>query len=523
MQNIVIILMICSALISSNINAQNDFTVDIQVLVNTGDASPDGNGVFANQFFVPPMLNNQSQVLVWSSLVATTDPTTIDDFGYFRVSPQTNVVLARGGMTSATGSALRIDQQAINANGNSFAFNQQGLSDDGTAILIIPDNTGAWAMYAADEVQLQTLLQDGQMTAFGTVSALLNTVGLGVQVNDLTQASLPLFVDSTGIVSARIDSTSQQSLFAPGDPLPDGRTVSSIFGSSIVGGMNNSGNVMTGITTSNSGPITLGYYLTDGINTTKLLHTGEPAVDGLGSYSNTVGFTAIPHGNISNNGMAVIAQGVDDISNDYRGLFFYDGVMLNEWLRTGETLSGIGQVITINAAMFINNQATGLFSGRLETGAGAPVETVLIRHDGIITKIFSDFDQLAEPIDLQVRAPFSYALNAQGQVLLFGFVIADGVSREALFLYDRVDGLALIARVGMPFNGDTISDLNLALSFANVPSSTVYTSNATNAFNDLGEAAFAYTLSNGESGIALANVEFIDEDILLRDGFENNF
>ncbi len=403
MRNSAIMLLICISIVSTNTCAQNDFTVDIQVLVSTGDASPDGNGVFANQFFVPPMLNNQSQALIWSSLVATTDPTTIDDFGYFLVSRQTSITLARGGMTSAAGNALRIDQQAVNANGNPFAFNQQGLSSDGTAILVIPDNTGAWAMYAANGVQLQALLQDGEITVFGEVPALLSTVGLGIRTNDFAQASLPLFVDNTGIVNARIDSIEQQSLFAPGDILPDGRVVSSIFGSSIIGGMSNTGNVMAGISTSTSGAITLGYYLSDGINTTKILHTGEPAVDGLGSYSNTVGFTAIPHGNISHNGMALIAQGVDDISNDYRGLFFYDGEILNEWLRTGGTLPGIGQVVTINSGMFINNQATGLFSGRLETGAGAPVETVLIRHNGVVTKIFSDFDQLIEPIGLQVR------------------------------------------------------------------------------------------------------------------------
>jgi hypothetical protein len=167
----------------------------------------------------------------------------------------------------------------------------------------------------------------------------------------------------------------------------------------------------------------------------------------------------------------------------------------------------------------INDNNTLVYGAVVSTGIGN-VQQLLMRRGGVTIPVVSAFEVLPEPIGLEVRDPFTFALNEQDQVMFTAFVIAEGVGREALFLFDPEFGLALVARAGQPFAGDVLADIEVAL--PNTGNNIRYTHNAQNAFNNLGQQAFFYRLQNGQAGVALATTEFIPDksDLLFRDGFE---
>lgn len=511
MPRIILFCLLAQVVLTLNLYAAgntNSFSINLDILVKTGDASPDGNGVFANTLISPPILNNQSQVLIWSTLVATTDPSTIDDFGFYRLSRQNRITLVRGGDMAPTGEIINLSPQALTANLNRFS--QQGLSEDGSIRFALIRNNGTVAIHAANDTELLTLLESGQVTDFTDDLQLFANFFL---VNDTGQSSFLTLTQA--FAQAIVDEDSARLLITPGASLPNGRIANGSLFTSLVGGLNNQGQAALPVTTNATPPNNAGFYLSDGTQIDQIIHLGEPAVDGLGTYTTQLGMSSV-----SDSGTAVLTQLVDDINNDYTGLFFYNGNNLEEWTRTGNSIQGEGPLTTINGSLYVNDNDSGLFSGQLLRDAGVPVESVFYRANDVNKRIISDFEQLPAPIDLEVRGPFSYVLNTQDQILIFGFVIAEGLSRQAIFLYDPIDGLALVARTGMTLNGDTVTALDMALPpFSGL--GNLNSTNAMNSFNDQGEVAFSYALQNGEIGIVLATVEFVDEGFLFADGFEN--
>lgn len=518
--HILMAIFVCVLLVvGSQASAGNsDFTVDIDVLVVSGDSSPDGNGVFSNEFSLPPVLNNNSQVLFWARLLATIDPGPIDDAGFFRADRQSLINIARGGDTAATGNPLGLALTDI-TDGPRF-LRMYGIAGSGVVTYAAPDQNGEFAIYQADGQQTDVLVQNGENTAFGDDLDLSPGL-LALQFNDQGQSTFLTFADTVlgndTPLYVRTSQSGESVVFEPFQSLPDGRQIQlggflSLVQAAV--GLNNNGEVGATLTTGVS-MLDVGIYTGDSL--VKVLHTGEPAPDGLGTFSNTVGFTVTPLVEMNDQNQALALQAVDDINTDYRGLFFYDGVQLNEWGRTGEMSFG-GPLVDFGINFDLNNNGTGLY--RVISGDPVAVDRIVIRQaGGGETLIMSDFGQLPPPIELEARGPFSFLLNDNDQAMISGFVIADAASRAALFLYDPDDGLALVIREGMPFRGDTLTGFNVAMPV--FPATNRYRNNASNPFNDLGEMVFSYTLSNGESGIALASVEFVDEDLLLRDGFEN--
>ncbi len=104
------------------------------------------------------------------------------------------------------------------------------------------------------------------------------------------------------------------------------------------------------------------------------------------------------------------------------------------------------------------------------------VNQLIMHRDGVMQPIISAFSLLPDPIGLDVRDPFEFVINESDQVMFSAFVLADGISRKALFLHDPEYGLALVARVGQAFAGDVIEDIEVALPRTSV--AMIYTGDA---------------------------------------------
>ncbi len=485
-----------------------DFTVDTDILVRTADSSPDGNGVFSNEMLYP-VLNDAGQAVVWAKLLATSDPTPVDDWGFFRADRNTITAVIRGGDLSAYANPLRMDPGAISSN-LPILSRPYAIDSQGRVTVAAPDSSGQPAVYRADGLSLEPLLVEGAVTAFGTLTSFN---GATLQANDAGQFTTIALSSVVGQVLVRSDETGHTALFSPNQALPDGRVVSSIAFASQSVGFNNNGSAAGVLTTVGNG-FQLGVYTSDGVAAAKILHTGEPAPDGLGSF--VAGELSLPQQNDS--GQVLSLFDVDDVVLDYRGLFLGEGTQLNEVARVGDVLAD-GILGSFSGDIRVNNQDTLVFGVFAGTPVG-PARRLMMRRNGQSFPVITAGDQLPDPIGLEVRDPFTFALNNQDQVMISALVIAEGVSRQALFLYDPDKGLALVARAGMPFQGDILDSLEVALPF--YPNNMRSSHNAQNSFNNLGEVVFKYSLQNGQAGIALASVEFLPDlpDVLFRDGFE---
>lgn len=496
---------------SANLPAA-EFTVTTDIMVQTGQSSPDGNGVFSDRIQLP-VLNDAGEVLIWANLLATTDPGPLDDWGFYRADRNAVTRVFRGGEPSAQGHPLRLDPPAVTS---STFTRPYGLDAFGRVVLAAPDSMGGYAVYRDDGTDRLVLAQEGDPTALGTLFGINATVPGTLRSNDAGQASFLAFLSVPDQPMAdawvRADAGAPEPLLYSGQSLPDGRTVANLGLLNAV--LNNAGRIGATLNTSQSGFDT-GLYAGDGGSVVKLLHTGEPAPDGLGTLLG--GLVVFPFQQNDSGQMLAMAQ-VDDISQDYVGLFSGNGSGLSEVTRTGAATTD-GTILNLTGQFLINDNDTLVFGAVVTTSQGL-VEQLIMRRAGVMQPIVSAFSVLPDPIGLEVRGPFQFAINESDQVMFSAFVLADGFSRKALFLFDPEYGLALVVRAGQAFAGDVIEEIEVALPRPSV--AMIYTGNAQNAFNNFGEQAFYYRLQNGQAGVALAAVEFVpqESDLLFSDGFE---
>ncbi len=176
-------------LFSTSLSAA-EFNVTTDVLVQSWQPTPDGNGVFSDTIRLP-VLNDQGQVLIWANLLATTDPGPLDDWGFYVADRNAVTRVFRGGEPSAQGNPLRLDPLAL----TSSAFTRPyGLDALGRIVLAAPDSLGAYAVYRGDGIDRQVVAQNGDQTALGTLADIHATVPGTLRVNNAGQASFLAFL-----------------------------------------------------------------------------------------------------------------------------------------------------------------------------------------------------------------------------------------------------------------------------------------------------------------------------------------
>jgi len=171
-------------------------------------------------------------------------------------------------------------------------------------------------------------------------------------------------------------------------------------------------------------------------------------------------------------------------------------------VQTGDAFGG-ATFSDFDGTTDFNDQQQVLFQAELTslqtTNPPPPSNGLFIADpDGvtILARIGDSVPVTVPGVALSIDRFLQMDLNNNGQAA-FAVQMQDGNFNfsKALFLYDPINGLELLAHEGQSFEGGTITDLSFA-------GGTNY-GNEGSGFNDRGEVAWAYTLDNGEEGIAL--------------------
>ncbi len=476
------------------------FTVDTEILVRSGQPSPDGNGVFGDNIG-RPILNNAGQVAFVANLLATTDPDSIDDLGLYRASSSEQVVLARGGQTSAAGNQLDLQVLQLGTIGFRTLF---GIDSSGGVGFISTDSENEDAIYRADGTSLQVVLQSGQDTPFGDALNVGPSAG-GFVVNDAGQLAY-LVNSSTQNLLVRSDGLDTQPIFASGQALPNGNTLAALRAF----GMNNAGEVIARLNISSDD---FGHFVGDLNSVREINLTGAAAPDGLGSFVVNPRLPA----DINNQSEVALVTGVDDITQDYVGIYRDQGMGLEELTRTGNPTLG-GDLLGLISGLNINDRGDLLYL--MIASDNSRIQRLLLRSNGAENLVVSEFDVVSPDDQATLVALRGFTLNEAGQVLFAGTVQVFGQpQRAALLLYDPQFGLAEVARVGQSLAGGILQAINPSLPQFPLEPNTL--GNAQTGFNDQGQVAYSYMLTSGEQGIALAEVNFERPDLIFKDSFES--
>ncbi|MFK7955021.1 MAG: choice-of-anchor tandem repeat NxxGxxAF-containing protein [Lysobacterales bacterium] len=476
------------------------FTVDTEILVRSGQPSPDGNGVFGDNIG-RPVLNNAGQAAFIANLLATSDPDPIDDLGLYRASTTEQVTLARGGQASAAGNQLDLQFLQLGTLGFRTPF---GIDASGSVGFISTDSESEDAIYRADGTDLQAVLQSGQDTPFGE-SLNVGPSALGFLVNDAGQLAY-LVNSSTQNLLVRSDGLVTQPVFASGQALPNGNTLTALRAF----GLNNAGEIVARLNISNDD---FGHFVGDLTSVRQINQTGAAAPDGLGTF---VVDPRLP-ADLNSQSEVALAAGVDDITEDYVGVYLDQGMGLEELTRSGNPTLG-GDLLGLISGLNINDRGDLLYL--MIASDNTRIQRLLLRRDGAERLVISEGDVVSLDVQGSLIAIRGFTLNEAGQVLVNGTVqILGEPQRAALFLYDPQFGLAEVARAGQPLAGGTLQVISPSLPQFPLEPNTL--GNAQTSFNDQGQVAYAYVLTNGERGIALAEVTFERPDLIFKDSFES--
>ncbi len=488
------------------LTSASQYTVDYQVVVQTADASPDGNGVFSNEIG-PPVLNDSGEVAFLAKLLATADSDSIDDLGLYRASASNVATLVRGGDPSAAGnridlSLLALSSPLIQPIFSAALRSQFALDAGGRVVFVSSDDNNQDAIYRTTGQQLEVIMQSGQSTSFGSNVNVAQVVTTFL-ANDVGQLAF-LALSDNDLFQVLNTNNNSPALLRSDQMLDDGRSLAAFRNSAL----NNNGQMLLRLNTSND---EFGYYVADSIGTTKVLHVGEPAPDGLGSFAANLLTTP----NMNDVGEAIFQVFVDDAVQDYVGLFFFDGTSITELLRSGDPTFG-GDFVNAVSTPRINNN--GSIAYRMRTTDDSASRLVLRRNGGEVL-VISEGTQLGAPINLSVDLLRGVVINDQDQLLFRARLRDGGTAVEALLLFDPDNGLALVARHGQSFLGDTIASITAAVPFSGIEPNANW-KNAENSFNNAGQVAFTYLLQSGAAGVALADVVFPRDEQLFVDSFE---
>jgi hypothetical protein len=483
------------------VNAQT-----ITVVIQEGEAAPDGNGSFFG--FDPPVLNDAGQAAFIANLTGTSDGST-DDHGIYRSD----------GLTDPTQIA-REGQAAPDGNGTFFTLSAPALNEAGQAAFRASlagtrggsfDNQG---LFLGDGLTGPTQVARGGQFApdgNGRFAAFANPA-----LNDAGQAAFR--AELMGTIGGSSDDrgifrgdgmTSLTQIARAGQAAPNGNSFSDFVDPAV----NDAGQAafranLTG-TVGNRG-----IFLGGGVSgLTQIIATGQSAPDGNGTLSSR----AYPPA-INNAGQTAFFTGVGSTSGgslDNQGLFRSDGVAnLTQIVRKGDTapdgngtFSGFGLLPALNdvgQAAFIAN-LTG-------TSGGSTDDRGIYRGDGLTGPMqFAREGQAAPGGNGRLSIFLAPALNDAGQAAFLASLTGTngGFSDDrGIFFHDDTLGLIEVTREGDALLGSTITNLGFSGSL---------TSNGDerSGLNELGQVAYRFELADGNSGIAIWTIPEPSTAVLL--------
>ncbi len=472
-----------------------------EVLVKSGDAAPDGDGVYDRPTginFGTPAINDLGQVLFQASLYGSSAG---QDIVTLVTLEGVLTEVAREGTATPFGP---LDYGAVRRAGQARA----AISDSGQPVFPArldgpttdPDAFVYGIGPAAGLVAVDGDLApgDGTMTLrYGYNPAInaSNQVAFSADLegmSDAARAGLYRWDGAGPLVPIVRDK----------QPLPAGLGAGSFDAAGFAAPtLNSQGRVAFYSEIAGSGVVAdAGIFVGDGASFTQIVRTDDPAPGG-GTF-----YDRLNHPSLNDLGQVSFGAQLDDVAGVVRGIYRGDGGAIVEIARTGDPLPGGNSLTSIGVVSAINNAGQVVFpadTALVDTGTGAYAG--LFRGDGDeITTIALGGMPVPGGDAVLSLSNDSFAINDAGQVaFLFGidFDPSDVIPFEekSLFFYDDTLGLIEIARTGTELLGSTIENIDFAGSNAtdgSIPDEL-------SGLNNNGVVTFRYDLANGDEGIAV--------------------
>jgi hypothetical protein len=450
----------------------------VNVVVVTGDPSPDGNGSFA-EFGAPgiqPSLNDAGQVVFLAKLTNTIGGAE-DAYGIFRGDGATIDQIVRG------------KQPAPDGNGdfgiNPFAFlRPMSINDSGQVLFAVKnlyptmggeaDDSG---LFFGDGATLIQLVREGQpwpdgAGQFQNITGVHNNAG---QVALLTEFGTGFgrqhrIFRTDGTMLVQIVSGAALNT---GQDAPDGNGT---FGLTGVPTINDAGQVAfpAGLNGTSGGESdNEGIFRGDGSTIVQIVRENQAAPDGNGRYAgspdpaarlNDLGQTAF---------MALFRNTMGGTSDD-TGILRGDGTSLVTIVRAGQmapdgngAFSNFTRFGGERLAYVLNNVGQVAFEGFLiGTADGTSDNTGIFRSDGVSLVQLVRAGGTAPDGNGRFASFGDPALNDAGQVAFRAGLTGTsggGISdNTGIFFFDDTLGLQQVARTGDVFLGSTIAFLDFA-------------------------------------------------------------
>jgi hypothetical protein len=465
------------------INSPAKLWAATQIVAQTGDDSPDGNGEL--DLFFAPIINVAGQVAFATQLTGTAGGTA-DSGAMFR--RDTNGVLTKIARSGEAFEGKTLHQYF-------YIPYPSYLSSNGTVTSLIFFTNGAGSAYLdGSGGALARVAPTGMPSPSGQSNALVgvnnvvvNDSGVAVYRGIFTGAQ-----NEAGLYQRTTDGTHMVRLLSQ-TAAPRGGTITSTGTPTI----NESNQIGTFLTINNT---VRSAALINGTTVHELVRQGDLLPDGVTTVSqfpNTQSF-----GFINSAGQVAFA------ANITRPGYGGQGIILADMAAASCVATGVlpGSTSAANNLQVFGISDTGRAAFTAEFGGGLdPASGMYLA--GTSGAMLVAFEDAATPVPGKYIRGFvsdGSTVNNAGQVAFIADLsdtINGASSGNGIFFYDQTSGLQQVARTGDSLGGSTIA----SVSFYGTMPSTIAVSPETNAtgLNNLGQVAFAYSLANGTDGVAI--------------------
>jgi hypothetical protein len=461
------------------------------VVVSTGAASPDGNGLLST--FNAPSINSAGQIAFVSQLTGTGGGTA-DNQALFRLDTGGITHIARKGQVINSRSVTLLFSPYLDSSG--VVCGVPALGSPATFTHFFSTGGPLSLMYTPG-----TSSPTGNNTLIGVTTATVNDAGVGAYVAAYSGGNPELGIYEravNGVITTRL---------LRGSAAPRGGSITGIASRLT---MNESAQVANVL--SIDGTATKSVARIDGTTVHELARTGDLALDGIstiGSPSSTSSFTTEPIPIINDAGQVAFPAPYTQPASRL-GVFLADD--------TGVRLVAPGNLPEGNTTTMnvVGLSAAGKVAFTTEFFGGSDPISGIYLADASSRSLIALEDTATPVPGKYFRTFFSTAttLNSAGQ-LAFLAELSDTVNGPAagrgLFFYDPTTGLQQIARTGDTLAGSSITNIyfnGTVLNSISVQSPDTSLSG----LNSAGKVAFGFDLANSQSGVAVWSATNIPGD-----------
>jgi hypothetical protein len=531
---------------------ESAFAAQTATLALSGEAAPDGNGVYSN-FSFEQTLNANGEVAFICEFTGTQNPAT-DSRGICLASTNSVKRLVHIGETVPDGNGT-FNHFSSNFDKQEFVF----LNDNGTVAFMAglngtsggeADNFGSFRASAIGGVTQFVRAGDSAPDGNGVFAPGESGLSqLGLDNNNAAMfhgrfinTSGGEYIDDSGVF--RSDGNTISRLIRAGETVPGGadpiEDIPPFIASNLDGQVAASVSLAFDSTGDPPGPDLQRIYVHTGAVLNEVFRGGTPVPDGNGIVTNPFDFSTNINGNV------IFIGNVSD-SGDYRldvpRLFITDGVTLKQIAQQNQLAPGeqtpqgelpfrFGGFFKINR----DSNAAGkvVFSMTLERSVAPPenLSSAIYLADGDTTKLIlhqgdpvpggnGTFGNIDVPLFLNNNGAIAFSAPLLGT--------ADPVNDIRGIFYIGSNGVVqTVARNGMPLAGSTIlwtgflGEVIDNFEQFQMPGSVTALAGM-DAINDAGQVVFRALLADGRFGIFLWNASDVpppDDETIYADGFE---